>query len=205
MTRDDPVPRKTGNCVPRLLNIMFGDSMIDKTMLSELQCSRSQLDAGLLGAKSGYWEEVRNMFVDSNYRTGGEGALCAGHPPSLLFSVSSSLKARVCMRGTSPNFVIQGYLLRILTSFSSTSILMLSRNNILLLNFGNFTTRLGAATARRWTTSTSRAHMTLSTNLRGKEKNGGWTSASPCSCEKEKSRGATSERPTFATCEDGCS
>ncbi len=63
--------RKTKHCVPRLLNIMFGEEFLQRTLSSELKSNRRELDARQTGADSRYWTDIHSAFVNGEFQSGG--------------------------------------------------------------------------------------------------------------------------------------
>ncbi len=62
--------RKTGDCFPRLANIMFSDLFFSMTLQSEMLADRQQLDSGQTNGNSPYWQNIQRFFVDPSHKTG---------------------------------------------------------------------------------------------------------------------------------------
>ena len=62
--------RKTVDCVPRLLNIMFSDHMLQRTLRCEQPADRQDLDAGYIGYSSRYWTDIQRLFTEPSHKTG---------------------------------------------------------------------------------------------------------------------------------------
>ena len=50
--------RKSANCVPRLLNIIFHDMFVMETLGSESRLTRDELDSGSVGSERLYWNRI---------------------------------------------------------------------------------------------------------------------------------------------------
>ena len=67
---EEIVGRKTVDCVPRLLNIMFSDAMLTRTLRCEQSADRQDLDAGSIGNASRFWTDVHRLFIEPSHKTG---------------------------------------------------------------------------------------------------------------------------------------
>lgn len=60
--------RKTKNCFPRLVNILIQDNYRHRFQRTQLQPSRGALDAGATGARQQVWMDIREAYVDPNFK-----------------------------------------------------------------------------------------------------------------------------------------
>ena len=70
VSSEEAIGRKTADCVPRLLNIMFSDAILPRTLRCEQSADRQDLDAGSIGHSSRFWTDVHRLFIEPSHKTG---------------------------------------------------------------------------------------------------------------------------------------